>query len=231
MEVLEYKELESTQVFLIDCLKSGKLSAPICVTCKIQRKGIGSRGNVWEEVPNALYFSFGIERSALPEDLKMESASIYFGFLCKQELTQLGSKAWLKWPNDIYVGDKKIGGVLSAIVRDSTGREIVVCGIGINLHNQPLTNNILNKNKTATFATLEKETSQKIVPREFIKKFCKNVQKKILWKQIFSLYKLEFQNNLAFNFHHNDKHISFDGVKLCEDGALELDSQKIYSFR
>lgn len=231
MELLEYEELESTQIFLVDCIKSGELVAPICVTCKIQSRGIGSRGNVWEKVPNALYFSFAIDRSALPQDLKIESTSIYFGFLCKQELAELGSKAWLKWPNDIYVGDKKIGGVLSTIVKDSLCREVIVCGIGINLHNQPHSSNDSNKNEVGRFCTLEKGASQKIVPREFVKKFCKNVKKKLLWKQIFSLYKLEFQNNLAFNFHHNGVQMSFDGVKLCEDGALELDSQKIYSFR
>lgn len=231
MKLLEYEELESTQVFLIDSLKSGKLLAPICVTCKKQSKGIGSRGNAWEEVPNALYFSFAIKRNHLPDDLKIESASIYFGFLCKQELAQLGSKAWLKWPNDIYVRDKKIGGVLSSVIRDNAGEEIIVCGIGINLHTKPHKNDNLSKTKIERFSTLEEGVSKKIVPCEFIKKFCKNVQKKFLWKQIFSLYKLEFQNNLAFNFHHNDKQMSFDGVKLCEDGALELDSQKIYSFR
>ncbi len=41
----------------------------------------------------------------------------------------------LKWPNDLILGNHKIGGILTEIVADSAGRRIPVVGIGINLNN------------------------------------------------------------------------------------------------
>ncbi|MGI0439417.1 biotin--[acetyl-CoA-carboxylase] ligase [Helicobacter himalayensis] len=219
MQILEYETLESTQTFLIENLKSDALQAPICVTCKIQNGGIGSRGNVWEQMPNALYFSFALPLSNLPQDLKLESASIYFGYLFKEELCKLGSNAWLKWPNDLYVGAQKIGGILSSIVADC-----VVCGIGLNLWSKNLENPL-------KYATLESSASQKLAKNVFLENYLKVVQKNQSWKQIFRFYKLEFQNNFTFSFHFKDKRLSFKDCELLEDGSIRVDSQVIYSLR
>lgn len=219
MQILEYETLESTQTFLVEKLKNGALRAPLCVTCEIQNSGIGSRGNAWEEMPNALYFSFALPLNSLPQDLKLESASIYFGYLFKEELCKLGSNAWLKWPNDLYVGNQKIGGIISNIVADC-----VVCGIGLNLWSE----NLENPQK---YATLESSASQKLAKNAFLENYLKVVQKNQSWKQIFRFYKLEFQNNFAFSFHFKDKKLSFKDCELLEDGSIRVDSQVIYSLR
>ncbi|UEX89157.1 biotin--[acetyl-CoA-carboxylase] ligase [Staphylococcus ratti] len=40
----------------------------------------------------------------------------------------------IKWPNDIYVGEKKICGFLTEMVANADGIEAVICGIGININ-------------------------------------------------------------------------------------------------
>lgn len=40
----------------------------------------------------------------------------------------------IKWPNDIYIGDKKICGFLTEMVANADGIEAVICGIGININ-------------------------------------------------------------------------------------------------
>ena len=52
-----------------------------------------------------IFFSFAIKIDELPTDLKLESASIYFAYLLKETLYELGSCVWLKWPNDFYIDD------------------------------------------------------------------------------------------------------------------------------
>ncbi|KJR42272.1 biotin-[acetyl-CoA-carboxylase] ligase [Candidatus Magnetoovum chiemensis] len=41
---------------------------------------------------------------------------------------------WPKWPNDIYLGNKKLGGVLSEAVIRGNNLSSFVCGIGVNVN-------------------------------------------------------------------------------------------------
>lgn len=41
---------------------------------------------------------------------------------------------FVKWPNDIYIGDKKVCGFLTEMVANHDGIEAVICGIGINMN-------------------------------------------------------------------------------------------------
>ena len=128
MEIHWFESLDSTQSYLIDALKAGTFSAPVCVGTDIQTNGRGSRGNSWIGVSGNLFISVAIKREMLPEDLKLESSSIYFAFLMKELIASQGSKLWLKWPNDFYLEEKKIGGVITNLVG-----ETLICGIGINI--------------------------------------------------------------------------------------------------
>ena len=39
----------------------------------------------------------------------------------------------MKWPNDLYFGEKKLGGVLIEFLGESHGRQAVVIGMGLNV--------------------------------------------------------------------------------------------------
>lgn len=88
-------------------IRKGELKPPIMVVAKRQSGGIGSRGNLWENVKEGLYFSFALPMETLPQDLPLESTSIYMGFIFKEVLQEEGSRVWLKWPNDLYIGKQK----------------------------------------------------------------------------------------------------------------------------
>jgi len=49
-----------------------------------QTQGVGSRGNRWESLDGNLFVSFCLSLDALPTDLKVESASIYFSYMLKE---------------------------------------------------------------------------------------------------------------------------------------------------
>lgn len=213
LELFVFDELDSTQKFLVNYLKrKEKLDSPLCVLADRQSQGIGSRNNVWEGVENGLTFSFALDLKMLPQDLPLQSFSLYFGFLFKEYLNTLGNEVWMKWPNDLYLGDLKVGGVITQCLKS-----VIVCGTGLNLN-------------SLTFASLKldwsKEEKQKNICNflDFLMTFPK-------WKEIFNKYKLEFYKNSNFIFHHCGDEISLQNVELCEDGSILSRGQRFYSLR
>jgi BirA family biotin operon repressor/biotin-[acetyl-CoA-carboxylase] ligase len=181
------------------------------VVASEQTAGIGSRNNSWNSKKGNLFLSFAIKVEELPSDLKLESASIYFAYILKETLAAFDSKVFLKWPNDFYLNDKKIGGMITNIV-DNT----LVCGIGLNL-----------VSVDSTFEKLDVSIDiEKLLENYFF-----NLEKKILWKQVFSKYKLEFKRNNRFFTHNNGKKIFLDSADLEDDGSLKINGERIYSRR
>ena len=113
MDILYFNELTSTQTYLVEQLKDKKVSAPIAVIAKRQTAGIGSRDNSWEGGDGNLFFSFALDIESLPNDLALSSASIYFSYIMKELLMDLTDDVWLKWPNDLYQNEHKIGGTIT----------------------------------------------------------------------------------------------------------------------
>ena len=211
LKILYFKTLSSTQLYLKEQLQSQKLTPPVAVVADRQTQGIGSRENEWTSQEGNLFLSFAIKRDKLVKDLPLESVSIYFSYLLKETLCEFGSKVFLKWPNDFYIGKKKIGGVITNMVEDT-----LICGVGINLITAP-----------EGFESLDI-----IIGREaVIENYFKKLEKKVLWKQVFSKYKLEFANSKEFFTHGNGKRISLESSILESDGSLNINGERIYSRR
>lgn len=211
MQIYWFDELDSTQTFLNEKLKSGEYISPVAVVAHKQRKGIGSRGNEWIGLEGNLFFSFAISRDMLPSDLALESSSIYFSYILKECLDEEKSKLWLKWPNDFYLNNTKIGGTITYLKENN-----LVCGIGLNLLKSP-----------EGFAHLDIEIDKK----ELLNKFFKKIEKKLSWKQIFSKYEVEFNLSKKYHTHYKNNKISLENASLNEDGSLMVNGQRIYSLR
>ena len=106
------------------------MKVPVAVLALEQSQGIGSRNNAWQGGRGNFFASIAISLNELPSDLPLSSASIYFSFIMKKTLALLGENVWLKWPNDFYKNDVKVGGTITKKIND-----ILVCGMGINLKN------------------------------------------------------------------------------------------------
>lgn len=79
----------------------------------------------------------------------------------------------IKWPNDIYIGEKKICGFLTEMVANADGIEAVICGIGINI-NQDETDWNPEVRKIATSISLQ--NSQSINRYAFLKTLMSHIQ-------------------------------------------------------
>jgi BirA family biotin operon repressor/biotin-[acetyl-CoA-carboxylase] ligase len=211
LEIRFVDEIDSTHVWLCNAVKNGDVTEPFALYAKTQNNGVGSRGNSWQGFSGNLFLSFAIPVNMLPNDLPQASTSIYFSYLLLEFLRNLGSKAWLKWPNDFYLNDKKIGGTITAKIKD-----FFVVSIGINLaHAQK------------EYATLDIELSAQNIVSSFIP----SLEIFPSWKQIFSKYKLEFQFSQNFGVHMDGKLVSLTQARLHPDGSIEIEGKKVYSLR
>jgi len=211
LKILSLKSIDSTQVYLKNAISNKTLQAPIAVIANEQTNGIGSRNNSWSSQKGNLFLSFALPLDVLPKDLKLESASIYFAYILKESLAAFGSKVFLKWPNDFYVNDKKVGGMITNIVSD-----VLVCGVGLNLESA-------DERFTKLDINLKIST--------LLENYFENLEKKTLWKQVFSKYKLEFRTNNKFFTHNNGMKISLSSAVLEYDGSLHINGERIYSRR
>ncbi len=201
-----FESLPSTQTYLLEKLKSNELKAPVLVLAKNQSAGIGSRGNIWEGTKSALTFSLALNASDLPKDLPMQANALYLGFLFKEVLEELGSQTWLKWPNDLYLGGQKIGGVLVNVYKGMR-----VCGIGVN--------KVSNK-----WACLDIGASDDWIIEGFLKK----IEENLFWGEVLSKYALEFHRSNSFSFHNDwGEVMSLKDAELLEDGRVCIKG-KIY---
>lgn len=126
-------EVPSTNSWLKE--RCGDLSMPVAVACRRQSAGRGQRGNSWESEPGK-----NITLSLLfapPETLKVSEQfriSEAVALAVVDFLAGRGVAANVKWPNDIYVGERKICGIL--IENSLLGSRLIssVAGIGLNLN-------------------------------------------------------------------------------------------------
>jgi BirA family transcriptional regulator, biotin operon repressor / biotin---[acetyl-CoA-carboxylase] ligase len=211
MKLIQLDEVDSTHVYLKNLIKTEGFFFPVAVYTTLQTNGIGSRGNSWQGKRGNLFFSFVIEKKDLPEDLELQSASIYFSYILKELLKSLGSQLWLKWPNDFYMENKKIGGTITTVTKD-----LIYCGIGINL---------IEVDKE--FGKLDIKIDIKATLENYFKKL-KNNQS---WKEIFNSFKVEFQKSKNFQATIENKKISLENAILNYDGSVQLQGKKVYSLR
>ncbi len=211
MEIISFDHLPSTQRYLVDQIKNHGLQAPIAVITSEQSSGVGSRDNEWSGGEGNFFASIAINLEDLPGDLTLNSASIYFSFIMKQTLEELGENIWLKWPNDFYKNDDKIGGTITQKINN-----ILVCGIGINL-----------KKSQNGYRALQSDISA----RKLLENYLHALKKFPKWKQVFSEYEIEFELSRKFSVHIESYQQSLAGATLEEDGSLKIDGKKVYSLR
>jgi BirA family biotin operon repressor/biotin-[acetyl-CoA-carboxylase] ligase len=103
------------------------------LTAELQTAGRGRRGRRWLAPPGGsicLSWSWSFER--LPPQAGALSLAIGVGVL--RALRGLGCDGiQIKWPNDLLVGDAKLGGILIELRSEGTAPVRVVVGLGLNV--------------------------------------------------------------------------------------------------
>jgi len=130
--VIRREEVTSTN----DVAKAlGKEGEPegLVVVARRQSAGRGRQGRTWSSPLGGLYFSV-LLRPRIKADavLRMTVLSCVPVAMAIEEVT--GIRPELKWPNDVLVQGKKIGGILVEGVSRGKELDFVVLGVGLNLN-------------------------------------------------------------------------------------------------
>lgn len=211
MKIINLNQVDSTHKYLKEYLLENGYTQPICIVTTLQTDGIGSRGNEWNGKKGNLFFSFVINKNELAEDLPLQSASIYFSFILKQVLKDLGSKLWLKWPNDFYVDEKKIGGTITTLKND-----LLLCGIGLNL---------IEVSKEFGYLDIEVDINHLLID------YFKKLTNRPLWQDILKEYVIEFKRSEKFHVTLQNKKVSLKDATLNSDGSIQINDKKVFSLR
>lgn len=132
LKIVRIPETDSTNRWMAG--RVGVFEAPALVYAGRQTAGRGQRGNSWESEPgmnltaSALIFPEGIP----PARQFLVSEAVALSVV--DVLAEYGIDAMVKWPNDIYVGGRKICGIL--IENTVMGPRILhsVAGFGVNVN-------------------------------------------------------------------------------------------------
>ncbi len=103
----------------------------LVVIADTQTEGRGRHNRVWVSPKGSLYLSIVLEPRV--DDSLSPLFGLLMGCASATAIMKLGViPVRLKWPNDILVGKRKIGGILSELVTDDDHVKGIIVGVGIN---------------------------------------------------------------------------------------------------
>lgn len=127
-EIHRVPETGSTNADLVAQAAAGAADRTVLVA-EVQRAGRGRLGRTWVAPPGtALLFSVLLRPRAVPAQRLSWVGAILGLALCRAIESVTGLTPQLKWPNDVLVGGRKVGGILAELAGDA-----VVVGAGVNV--------------------------------------------------------------------------------------------------
>ena len=126
MKYIEFEEIDSTNTYIHDHYQ--ELDDDTIVRAHYQTHGRGRSNHIWEADKNEqLLFSYYMKQNIDP--LKV-SAIMAYAIVTVLRMKQINAS--IKWPNDIYVNNQKIAGILVETIYEG-GLKGIIIGTGLNV--------------------------------------------------------------------------------------------------
>ena len=126
-----FDSIDSTNEWSLEEIGRGRALPFVCLA-EHQSRGRGRRGRHWLSPPGAnIYLSLAWRFNLSPNSLGVLPLAL--GVAIKKALLRIGiNDAWVKWPNDVLIEDRKIAGILVETRNVHTDACSAVIGIGVN---------------------------------------------------------------------------------------------------
>jgi BirA family biotin operon repressor/biotin-[acetyl-CoA-carboxylase] ligase len=151
------EETPSTQDYAKSLAENGASEGTV-VKATTQARGRGRLGRRWLSPPGGLWFSVILRPVSRPSEITgltlMAAVSI-----AEAVNTVTDVKAGIKWPNDILVGGKKLGGILTEMTAEMNRVRYVILGVGVNVN---FNTSILPHDLLMPATSLEEETGREV---------------------------------------------------------------------
>ena len=171
-KIVHIDETDSTNRWLKD---HGEGTMVVATDYQTAGKGCGS--NAWEsERGKNLTFSMLIHPDGIAAREQFRITEVVSVALCRTLQPYIYNKVEIKWPNDIYVGDRKLCGIL--IENRLQGNVIVDCiiGIGLNMNQRVFLSDA--PNPVSMYQLTGQETDCEALLADFLQTFDQEWQNK-----------------------------------------------------
>ena len=107
---------------------------PLVILAREQTQGRGRRGRTWHSPSAGNLYSTFVFRPKL-EPARLQDFTLWMGLnICELTANFCKIEPGLKWPNDLLIGGRKAGGMLTEARVDSDQVHDLVFGLGLNLN-------------------------------------------------------------------------------------------------
>jgi BirA family transcriptional regulator, biotin operon repressor / biotin---[acetyl-CoA-carboxylase] ligase len=131
-DILFYETTDSTNTIALNIAETNKEG--LVILADSQEKGRGRLGRLWISPPGVnIYMSVVLKPDVKPGDATL--ITLMTAVACAIALRKItGLDIRIKWPNDLVVADKKLGGILTELKIYREKIAFAVVGIGINVN-------------------------------------------------------------------------------------------------
>lgn len=227
-------QVDSTQILAKSILN--KDDGSFIVLSDEQTKGRGRFNRPWSSLKGKGLWMSVVLRPDIPIQ-KMSTFNLFISLAIQEvieEHYQLPSK--IKWPNDIYINEKKACGFLTEMIADTDGVNAIICGIGLNL-NQTEEDFKKAKQDRATSLHIEKESH--IEPYQFLENLLLSIEDKYEQflngeftdiKEVYKSKSIIWNRELTYT--EGKKRIKGRAIDIQDNGFLTVISQdgELYQF-
>ena len=129
------RTIESTNTTLLELARESDIDGSVW-TAEEQTQGRGRRGRQWVS-PFAQNIALSVGIKVDMPTAQIGSVSLAVGLAVAVALEDMGvNDVQLKWPNDVLIKDRKVGGILIELA-DANRPCVLVVGVGVNVFDAP----------------------------------------------------------------------------------------------
>jgi len=165
-----YNRLDSTNTEAWELVEEDNNHGTIVIT-ENQTNGKGQKNKTWGMVPGkSLVFSLILTKNYPIDHSGLICLSVSLALI--ESLNKRGLDAQLKWPNDLLIDGKKIGGILCETKIEKNDIKNMVIGVGVNVNESIAEHDeSIQKNLTTMFEVSKHPHQRELIVAEFINSF------------------------------------------------------------
>ncbi len=165
---LHFTQVDSTNIEAKRLLDKGEAKEGLVITADLQTQGRGQYGRVWESE-----IGLNIMMSVVLSPLFIKVAdqfalNILTSLAVADVVNDYSESTKVKWPNDVYVKNKKIAGILIQNYIQGNSIRHSIIGIGLNVNQSTWPDDV--PNATSLYLESDKQLAKEIIIRALCQK-------------------------------------------------------------
>mgnify|MGYP000521852515 CR=1 FL=1 len=232
-QIIKLATVDSTNNYAANLIRTSKVVEGTVIMAEFQEAGRGQRGAVWNSKSGEnLLLSYILAPSFLEvhEQFYISKAA---ALAIWETLDSLHFNVKIKWPNDIYVNEKKIAGVLIENTLKKGKIDKTIIGIGLNVNQQEFS--------SERFTSICNESNEEHDKMEVLNLLSTHLEKYyfLLKRKNFDKINEFYNERLLFlqmerQFQINDSIVSGKIIEVVSNGNLKVDfngDQKLFDLK